>query len=56
LEAPSVLRPTASAARNSRPMRTRLKTTTQGERTRVAKKPSKKNPIRAARTVASRIR
>src|SRR5215218_3819209 len=37
----SVLRPTASATRNSTPTKTRLMTTTQGERTSVAKKSSK---------------
>ena len=56
LEAASVLRPTDSARRNSTPTNTRLKTTTQGERTSVAKKSSKKNPIDAAGTVATRIR
>jgi hypothetical protein len=53
--APSVFVPTASATRNSTPTNTRLKTT-QGERTCVAKKSRKKNPISAAGTVAIRIR
>src|SRR5215217_2541599 len=41
----SVLGPTASATRNSAPTKMRFMTTTQGERTSVAKKSSKKNPI-----------
>src|SRR5215216_1015729 len=47
LETLSVLEPTASATRNSAPTKMRLMTTTQGERTSVAKKSSKKNPISA---------
>ena len=56
MEALSVLRPTDSATKKRPPTKTRLKTTTQGERTCVAKKSSKKNPISAAGTVATRIR
>jgi hypothetical protein len=56
LEALRVLRPTDSAAKNSMPTKTRLKTTTQGERTSVAKKSSKKKPISAAGIVATRTK
>jgi hypothetical protein len=56
LEQLPVLRPTASVTRNSTPTNTRLKTTTQGERTSVANKSSKKKPIRAAGTVAIKMR
>ena len=42
LEAASVFLPTDSATRNRAPTKTRLKTTTQGDLTSVAKKSSKK--------------
>ena len=56
LSAPRVLLPTASPTMNSTPTSTRLKTTTQGLRTDVSKKSSRKNPIRAAGMVEARIR
>ena len=57
LSAPRVLLPTASPTMNSTPTSTRLKTTTQGLRTDVSKKSSRKNPIRAAGMVeANEIR
>src|SRR5215217_1523834 len=54
LSAPRVLLPTASPTINSTPTSTRLKTTTQGLRTDVSKKSSRKNPIRAAGMVDAR--
>jgi hypothetical protein len=56
IEARRLLSPTASPTINSTPTTTKLTTTTHGERTTVAKKSSKKNPIRPAGMVASSIR
>lgn len=47
---------TASARRKRAPTAARFRATSHGERTAVSKNPSKKNPRRAAGTVAMRIR
>jgi hypothetical protein len=56
LSARRLLLPTASATMNRIPTSTKLTTTTHGLRTAVSKKPSRKNPIRAAGMVEARTR